>query len=341
MSTNQYAKGAALSMKPTGWFQIGWSSTVPAQGVTKLRYFGQDLVAWRDVDGQVHVLDAYCQHLGANLGHGGKVVETGLQCPFHGWVWNAEGRNVSIPYQDRPNKARRIHSWPVLEQDEVLFLWHDVDGREPYFDVPRLNDISLPLDGIEFDAALPDGLSLFPRTNVHPQLVVENAVDRHHFQFVHGTSVSPTVLVERMDDSTHHTVAGFGRRWADGVDRPDDRFGTITINWIGVGFAHNAEQTKDGWRIILIATTPIDDEKTDMFGTYWLESRPEATPADRQRRLDEIKQALPQDIEIWNHQIYLEPPGLATEEGAPFRRLRRWTHNFYPEHAERGVVGSG
>ena len=71
----------ALSMKPTGWFQFGWSSTVPESGVVPLRYFGQDLAAWRDHEGTVHLLDAYCQHLGANLAHGGCVVDSGTAVP--------------------------------------------------------------------------------------------------------------------------------------------------------------------------------------------------------------------------------------------------------------------
>lgn len=329
-SSQNRASARGLSMKPTGWFQIGWSTTVPDDTVVSLRYFGQDLVAWRDSSGEVHVLDAYCQHLGAHLGHGGKVNETGLQCPFHGWVWRPDGTNASIPYQKRPNKARRIRSWEVIERDEVIYLWHDSDGRPPFFGVPRLTEICPETAGMTFDPALPDGASLFAGTHVHPQYVVENAVDRHHFQYVHGTAVSPTILREETTDSTWFSVAGFGRRWADGVDRPGDRKNTITIRWSGVGFAHNAEETPDGWRVVLIATTPVDDHTTDMFGTYWLEHRPGTTSAQRADRLAAITAALPQDIEIWNHQIYLEPPGLATEEASGFRRLRRWTDNFYP-----------
>jgi len=323
-----------LSMRPTGWFQIGWSRTVPPDGVIPLRYFGQDLVAWRDRAGTVHVMDAYCQHLGANLAYGGVVTEAGIQCPFHGWTWGADGRNVSIPYQERPNKARRIRSWPVVERDEVLFLWHDALGRPPYFEVPDFRTgISDHLADLTFQPALPDGTSHFPGLQVHPQFVVENAVDLHHFRFVHGTSMSPVLLQEEVGEHTWHTVAGFGRRWAEGVDRPDDRRGTITIHWVGVGFAYNAEQTAEGWRVVLISTTPVDDDTTEMFGTYWLEDDPDSTPADRERRLAEIKVALPQDLEIWNHQIYLDPPALATSEGAGFRRLRRWTARFYPDAA--------
>jgi hypothetical protein len=41
--------------------------------------------------------------------------------------------------------------------------------------------------------------------------------------------------------------------------------------------------------------------------------------------------ALPDDINIWNHQKYLDSPALATSEAAGFRKLRRWAQGFYPE----------
>ncbi|HVV74419.1 MAG TPA: Rieske 2Fe-2S domain-containing protein [Mycobacteriales bacterium] len=320
-----------LSMKPTGWFQVGWSSTVPERGVVPLRYFGQDLVAWRDAHGKVHIFDAYCQHLGANLAYGGCVTDEGIRCPFHGWVWSSAGRNVSIPYQDRSNPARRIRVWPVVELNEVLFVWHDVGGREPFFEVPDFTrDVSQHIVGRVFQPALPDAVSHFPNTRIHPQVVVENVVDVQHFCYVHGTERAPVILRESVTEYTWNAVAGFGRRWADGVDRPDDRKNTITIHWAGVGVSFNAEQTPDGWRVVCIATTPVDDETSEMFGTYWLEDSPGPSEVTRASRLDSIRGALPQDIVIWDNQIWLDPPGLATSEGAGFRKLRRWTSKFYP-----------
>ena len=47
---------------------------VPASEVRPLRYFGEDLVAYRDESGGLHVLSGHCRHLGAHIGHGGKVV---------------------------------------------------------------------------------------------------------------------------------------------------------------------------------------------------------------------------------------------------------------------------
>jgi hypothetical protein len=150
--------------------------------------------------------------------------------------------------------------------------------------------------------------------------------------------MSPVILREEVSEATWQTVAGFGRRWADGIDRPDDRRNTITIHWVGVGFAFNAEHTPDGWRVVLIATTPVDDDRTEMFGTYWLEDVPGSTGEDRVRLLDLIKSALPQDIVIWNNQRYLERPALGKSEASGFKKLRKWTSRFYPDETMGGTL---
>src|SRR3546814_7634074 len=42
--------------------------------------------------------DPYCPHLGAHMGHGGKVCGEHLRCPFHHWEYNTEGWCKNIPY---------------------------------------------------------------------------------------------------------------------------------------------------------------------------------------------------------------------------------------------------
>ena len=127
-----------LSMKPTGWFQIAWSDEIAIGDVHKMHYFGQEMVAWRAESGRLTVMDAYCEHLGAHLGFGGHVEGEVIQCAFHGWQWNKEGRNVCIPDEKRPNRGRRMRTYPVVERNESVYIWHDVEGREPFFDVPDI-----------------------------------------------------------------------------------------------------------------------------------------------------------------------------------------------------------
>lgn len=51
---------------------------------------------------QVSIVDAYCPHLGANLGVGGRVHGNCIECPFHGWQFDGEtGQCVKIPYAEK------------------------------------------------------------------------------------------------------------------------------------------------------------------------------------------------------------------------------------------------
>ena len=103
-----------FTWKVTGWFMVGWSAEFGASEVRPLRYFGEDLVAYRDGSGELHVLSGHCRHLGAHIGHGGKVVGDCVECPFHGWRWGPDGTNRYIPYQpDRPNLRTRVRDQRV------------------------------------------------------------------------------------------------------------------------------------------------------------------------------------------------------------------------------------
>lgn len=322
----------------TGWFQVAWSGDREQGQVLPLRYFGQDLVAYRGLDGVVRVHDRYRRHLGASLAHGGCVVVDGIRCPFHGWVWGPDGRNVSTPYQDRPNKARKVTAWPVIERNESIHVWHDAAGREPLWDVPDALTTAAHAATREFHPAWPKARSHHRDLRVHPQMVVENAVDPHHFRFVHRTPASPVVLDEVVEGHQWWARVGFGKSWAqaDRAIRPDDTRNTIEILWSGRGISVNTEHTREGVRIVTINTTPVEDGRTELFATYWID-RAEGDLADgtHRRRLNKTMTALPDDLDIWNNQIYLDSPALATEEGNGFRRMRRWTRQFYPDVACR------
>ena len=317
------------SMLPTGWFQVAWSTDVDAGDVKPLRYFGTDLVIFRDNDGRVNVLDAHCQHLGANLAYGGCVVEDGIQCPFHGWVWNGQGRNVRIPYESRPNRGRRVRSWQATEINECIFVWHDTLGRDPLWQLPDWREmLSEAVTRQEYRALGSEEQQNFTGVHVHPQIIAENAVDPHHFRFVHKTPISPVVLTDYTDETTWHAKVGFGKRWADGVDRAGDTENTIEIYWSGIGYSINGECTRGGVRTIGINATPVDDDTCDIFASYWISGSD-----DYEQRLNQAKLALPDDINIWEHQKYIDPPALAQSEADGFMRLRGWAHDFYPETA--------
>src|SRR5438105_2450572 len=86
-----------------GWYVIGYSDEIGPGEVKPARWFGQDLAVFRTEGGVLAVFDAYCPHMGAHLGRpgrfGGGVCGEMLQCPWHGWLWDARGANAEIPYR--------------------------------------------------------------------------------------------------------------------------------------------------------------------------------------------------------------------------------------------------
>ena len=99
----------------------------------------------------------------------------------------------------------------------------------------------------------------------------------------------------------------------------------------------NGEHTREGIRVIAICTTPVDDTTSDIFASYWIDSE----CGDFPDRLAVAKQALPQDIQIWEHQLYMDPPGLAPSEAAGFKHLRGWARNFYPADQAAEAISHG
>ena len=58
---------------PFGWYVVDYADELKPGDVKSVRYFGEDQVLFRTDSGEISMLDAYCPHLGAHLGHGGLV----------------------------------------------------------------------------------------------------------------------------------------------------------------------------------------------------------------------------------------------------------------------------
>ena len=67
---------------PNGWFCLIYSEELSVGATTSVNAIGQNFAIFRDEEGQVHILDAYCVHLGANLAIGAKVRMRMLACLY-------------------------------------------------------------------------------------------------------------------------------------------------------------------------------------------------------------------------------------------------------------------
>lgn len=321
-----------FTWRPTGWFQIGWSAEFVADAPKPLRYFGEDLVAYRDEHGVLHVLQAHCRHLGAHLAYGGQAVGDCVQCPFHGWQWGPDGTNVSIPGQDRPNRSKRLRVWPVVEQHGLVFLWHHPEGAAPTWDMLDVfgcyPQFDLPPE--RYYPPWPSFVRKDVDEPVHPQIVLENSADSAHFEFVHRASVTPKLLHWSFDEHLWYFVAGYPNTKSDD---PDDMILKLHSRLFGLGGAISIFEGVQSHRVVF-STTPVEAGRSDMFYTIWWSREPgddgPEAPAHVVRRVtEELLSTVEDDLNIWRHQVWIDKPAYSKVDAKGYAALRTWSQQFY------------
>jgi 3-ketosteroid 9alpha-monooxygenase subunit A len=337
-----------FTMRPTGWFQVAWSGEVPTAGVLALKYFGQHLVAFRTESGQLKVLDAHCLHLGAHLGKGGTVHGEAIACPYHGWQWDGTGTNTAIPYMTRSQpSAKRLKAWDVRESSGRLLIWHDPAGGPPRWEPPDpFRDLQTRQHHTPEDyyPAWPQAIQAYAGLPIHPQQTLENVVDSIHFRYTHHAPADPVLL-------DYEELGEHGDRWRSVIGFRSARTGEVAMTTeallSGVGMAVNTFERRSETYRLSFCTTPVDDETCDLFLAFWLARDPGDTgdtiPEHRLPQLEVLKSSLPEDIEIWVNQKYIQRPMYAEQDARPYSALRRWCTRFYevpPGPAPRDVAAN-
>lgn len=313
---------------PTGWFRIAASRDLPIGKVQALRYFGRDLVLFRTEDGKPNLLDAHCPHVGAHLGHGGKVRGNTIQCPFHGWRIGGDGACVAIPYNEKIPAAARTRSWPVHEVNGQIMAYYDPSGREPKWRIPEFPEHS----SSEW-TAFGKGDRWVIRT--HVQELGENGVDNAHFPFLHNQQTK-RMRTEAVEVDGHmfvhrtfqyYNVFGVAKLLVPEVSGPLD------VTLYGLGCAVN--RTCVDAKLKLFYTfafyfTPVDEEHTEVNSMLAMRrmSMPFANTILIRKAVREGRRTIDQDIPIWENKMYRERPGLCEGDG-PIMQYRRWAAQFY------------
>jgi len=306
-----------LPRYPTGWFQVAWSDELEPGGVLPLKYFGKDLVLFRTAGGAAAVLDAHCPHMGAHLGHGGEVKGDGVVCPFHAWRFNAEGVCDDIPYAKRIPPKAKVSCWTAQEKNGGVFVWHDIDGGAPAWDIPTLSEFS--------SEKWSEPVHRKWRIRTHNQEMAENMVDTAHFKYLHGTLNQPDATVERRGPVLAMVAPTRMATPAGEVE------GQIEATAYGFGFSTN-RFTGLVHTLLVGAVAPVDDEYVDVRFSFTVKKigGREITEGVGKAFVKEIARQLEQDIPVWEHKVFIDPPMLCDGDG-PVGIFRQWCKQFFPD----------
>ena len=164
------------------WYAAEQSENVTDKPVG-VRMLGHDFVLFRDTGGEVHCLSNVCAHRGGALSDG-KVQGDCVECPYHGWQYDAQGDCTRIPSLGLDAKIpqrTRVDSYPTTERYGLIFAFL---GNLPEAERPPIMECKeWGQEGWRPTIIVFDWDFDYKRS-------LENALDASHNEFVHTTHVN-------------------------------------------------------------------------------------------------------------------------------------------------------
>ena len=325
---------------PEGWYVVARSADV-SKKPTQVRVSGNDVVLFRDASGRVRAIDAYCPHMGANLADGA-VRDGCIECPFHKWRIDGEGRVVHIPKGHGPEPLRRTSSWPAVDLHGWICIFHrhgelapgpaPAPGYQPQR-VPEIDAGTLRHRG-DYDAGV---------IHMHLLEFVENSVDYQHFEPIHGELRIPWTSIPIPGMRIEHEA-----RWHRDEQEPQVSWfeNEATLSFRGRVIPRSGAKAKvrlegpggiirfdftiaaNGGRVVMFQShTPISPLAQHVRFRWFSDARVSRLQAGF--IVGNWVSQWRQDLGIWSRKIYRKRPLLSRGDG-PVHQLRRWYSQFYP-----------
>jgi len=311
----------------------GWHVLAKADSFTSrpqmFEYFGSKLVAYRgEEDDKVHVLDAYCPHMGADLSKG-CVKGNSIVCPFHAWSWGPDGVCDDIPYSNLIPPQAVIKSWPTLEKNGLLFVWNDPEGNPPIPEQePRTIDDC-------YSGEWTDWVMNQVVINSNCSELVDNMADMAHFGPVHYSNVQSFRNVQDGHTFTQYMVGGHeiltegSTPFTSVATYEGPAYMTTTMTGVMEGAPMKVH--------LLVSHIPVHMNQFHINFGVMMQKNPDLTEEQNQALVEAYTQknieSFIQDVEIWDNKVRIDNPLLCRGDG-PILMVRNWYRQFYLDVAD-------
>jgi nitrite reductase/ring-hydroxylating ferredoxin subunit len=243
------------------WMPALLSSELPERcgDPVHVELLNENLVAFRDENGKVGLLDERCCHRGASLTVG-RVENCGIRCIYHGWLFAADGTVLETPnVADSRLKTRfKARSYPVREAGGVVWAYLGEANKMPAF--PDFPALSAPKEMV---------LATFGIFGCNYVQVLEGLLDSSHLSILHQSQLRsknlpdiafvkktshmqfdavPRIEVEETDFGLHYGA----------IRQVDGHAETNITGFISPFFVLNPND-------MVLITVPLTDEKTGFY----------------------------------------------------------------------------
>jgi phthalate 4,5-dioxygenase len=159
--------------------------TEPGGEPVRLQLLSERMLAFRDSEGKLGLIDEFCAHRGVSLWFG-RNEEGGIRCPYHGWKYDVTGQCIDVPSEPAAsgycNKIK-LKSYPLVEQGGVIWVYMGPKEEQP------------PLPAFEF-STVPQSQSFMSKRlqECNWLQALEGGVDSSHVSFLHSGSLNTDPL---------------------------------------------------------------------------------------------------------------------------------------------------
>ncbi|WP_058913814.1 aromatic ring-hydroxylating oxygenase subunit alpha [Entomohabitans teleogrylli] len=243
------------------WYPVlsSWEVSSNPVGITRL---GQQIVVWRDRDGQLHALEDRCPHRGARLSLGWNLGDR-VACWYHGVEVDGQGEVKDVPAVDRcPLVGQKcLRSYPIQEAHGAVFVWFGVlAGDEP----PALSFPEELADGEQYSHFL-----CTAAWKCNYQYALENVMDPMHGSYLHSASHSMAEGDRKADMLLEPTENGFMFRKSGqmGVNFDWVEYGHTGAAWLRLSIPYRKRFGPGGHFWIIGMVVPEDNDNCRVF--FW------------------------------------------------------------------------
>jgi phenylpropionate dioxygenase-like ring-hydroxylating dioxygenase large terminal subunit len=89
----------------------------------RVKLLSERLIAFRDTEGRLGLIDEFCAHRGVSLWFG-RNEQSGIRCPYHGWKYDVTGQCVDVPSEPQESgfcKKIKLKSYPCVERGGIVW----------------------------------------------------------------------------------------------------------------------------------------------------------------------------------------------------------------------------
>lgn len=186
------------------WYVAAWSSEVKAGAPLGRTLLDVPVVLWRDSQGNVVAMDDRCAHRGAPLSTG-RIEGDSIRCMYHGLRFDALGRCIEIPAQERIPPGLDVRQYPIVEKHKWVWIW---------MGDPEKADPSKVPDNHYLDDPAWRSREGYLHYDTNYLLIADNLLDLAHVSYVHEKTLGGTDDVAKVNPKIRLSDDGvYVERW--------------------------------------------------------------------------------------------------------------------------------